>query len=225
MSKTKQRDPLKAKSYDEFRRRLVESDCCKCELSKGRTRIVPDRGNPEAKVMAIGEAPGAQEDARGLAFVGRAGKLFDGMMREFGIDTNQSLLIANVAKCRPPGNRPPTTVEAETCLPYLHKQIELVAPRIIILLGATALKRVIPSMKSFAMNKEAGNFFPMPDRPDIECVVFFHPAYLLRSPSKKDVARQYLQKLCDRLSELGLMPDPRDLPPDDLLPFMHGPEK
>ncbi|MEE9264104.1 MAG: uracil-DNA glycosylase, partial [Vicinamibacteria bacterium] len=127
-------------SYDELKTRLVESGCTKCGLHAGRTQIVVDRGNPDASVMVIGEGPGEQEDRQGKAFVGRAGQLFDQIMNAVGIDTNEDMLIANVVKCRPPDNRSPHADEAAACLPFLKRQIELVRPHIILLLGATALK-------------------------------------------------------------------------------------
>src|SRR3989338_6582563 len=171
-----------AKTYAHFKEELIKSNCSKCELSKSRTHIVVDRGNPNAKVVIIGEAPGQNEDMEGRAFVGRAGKLLDKLMFEVGFDTNKDSLIINVAKCRPPDNRQPTQKEADTCKPYLKKQLELVKPEIILLLGATALKHIIPSKKGSAMGCEVGQFFCHEAYPGVELMVLYHPAYILRDP-------------------------------------------
>ena len=104
-------------AYSEFASALRRSGCAKCALSGSRTQIVVDRGNPRAKIMVIGEAPGEKEDLSGRAFVGRAGKTFDAVMRGIGLEPDQDMLIANVAKCRPPENRAPTREEAELCMP------------------------------------------------------------------------------------------------------------
>ncbi len=96
---------LEASTYDEFKKRIIESGCSKCALSASRTQIVVDRGNPAASIMVIGEGPGENEDKQGKAFVGRAGQLFDQIMSAVGIDTNRNMLIANIVKCRPPENR------------------------------------------------------------------------------------------------------------------------
>ena len=142
--------------YRKFRDALAASDCRDCTLASGRNRIVVDRGNPKARVMAVGEGPGAEEDERGLAFVGRGGRLFDRLMAEAGIDTNRDLLIANVVKCRPPGNRVPLVSEAEACLPFLRHQIRMVGPEVIILLGATSLRFLLPLLRKNPMKALVG---------------------------------------------------------------------
>ena len=175
--------------YAEFKRQLEESNCDRCALAQSRIRIVVDRGNPEAKLVFIGEAPGANEDRQGKAFVGRAGKLLDEMLLEIGIDSNKDSLIINVVKCRPPDNRAPLKEEAKTCAPFLARQIELVKPELIVLLGATALKHL-------AREKiEVGKFFSLPEYPGIRFFVIYHPAYLLYDPRKKDVFREHLRSL------------------------------
>ena len=108
---------LGSPSYAEFKEKLRDSGCAKCALHTGRTNIVVDRGNPSAYIMVIGEGPGENEDKQGLAFVGRAGQLFDKIMSSVGFDTNRDMLIANVVKCRPPENRNPRTEEAAECIP------------------------------------------------------------------------------------------------------------
>ena len=172
-------------TYAAFKKTLYESGCEKCALHEGRTQIVVDRGNPEAKIMVIGEGPGEKEDLQGQAFVGRAGKMFDEIMKGVGLDTNKDMFIANVVKCRPPGNRAPRDEEAQACFPYLKRQIELVAPKVIILLGATALKRMDPAKKNFAMDEEAGRFFELADYPGILFMALYHPAALLYNSKLK----------------------------------------
>ncbi|MGH7197336.1 MAG: uracil-DNA glycosylase, partial [Candidatus Omnitrophota bacterium] len=135
--------PLEAKTYPVFKEALAASGCLKCALSRSRTHIVVDRGDPKAKVVIIGEAPGENEDREGKAFVGRAGRLLDAMMKEAGFDTDRQSLIINIVKCRPPENRKPAAEEAEACSPFLKKQLELVKPEAILLLGATALRHMI----------------------------------------------------------------------------------
>ena len=186
---------LKAKTYSEFKSGLVESNCMKCPLHEFRRHIVVDRGNPSAKVLMIGEAPGENEDLQGKAFVGRAGRLLDEMLRDFGFDTNRDSLIINVVKCRPPENRQPKPEEAAACSPFLKKQIDLVKPKIIVLLGATALKHVMPSKKDFSMNEEAGRLFESALYPDARMMVLFHPAYILRDPRKKPLMMEHLKNL------------------------------
>jgi DNA polymerase len=176
---------LAAADYSEFQRLLSGFDCRKCSLAEQRTNIVIDRGNPESKVMLIGEAPGQQEDLQGRAFVGRAGQLLDEIMKAVELNTEKDMLIANVVKCRPPNNRPPHAEEARMCLPYLKKQVHLVNPDAILLLGAVAARFVFPEKKSISMAEESGKFFQSPDFPGIDFMILYHPAFLLRDPRRK----------------------------------------
>jgi len=176
---------LQAKTYEAFKARLADSNCDLCPLHKGRTHIVVDRGNPRASVMVIGEGPGENEDLQAKAFVGRGGQLLDKMMLEAGIDTDHDTLIVNVVKCRPPENRAPTAEEAGTCLPYLQKQLDLVKPKFLILLGATAFRRLLPQIKKFAVKDWVGRFFEDPSLPGVRLFLCYHPAYILRDPRKK----------------------------------------
>jgi len=192
---TAQNDILGAKEYPLFKYLLKSSDCKKCELHRGRSNIVIDRGNPSSRIMVIGEAPGENEDTIGKAFVGRAGKLLDEIMKSISLDTEHDMLIANIAKCRPPENRAPLREEVAACFPYLHKQIELINPRVIVLLGAVALKHMVPGKKDFAMGDEAGTFFCSKDYPGVQFMVLYHPAYLLYNPRKKKVMWEHVKKL------------------------------
>lgn len=188
---------LSAQNYGEFRRSLVASGCTRCALHLNRTQIVADRGNPEARVLFIGEAPGANEDLQGRAFVGRSGKLLDEMMAELGFDTEKDALIININKCRPPENRRPSGEEIAACAPFLEKQVSLVRPRIIALLGATALKGLFPDKKASSMSGQVGVFFEHPSRPSVKFIVLYHPAYILRDPRKKPLMREHLKLLTE----------------------------
>lgn len=188
---------LETKTYAEFKEALIRSQCTKCQLSDSRTHIVVDRGNSNAKVLMIGEGPGENEDRQGKAFVGRAGQLLDELMKGIGFDTNQDSLIINVVKCRPPENRAPKQEEVNACQPFLKKQLELVKPKIILLLGAVALKHVIPGKKEFSMEEEAGSFFEHPDFPGTKFMVLYHPAFILRDPRKKPVMIEHLKRFKD----------------------------
>lgn len=179
--------------YPAFRTALAKSGCERCGLHLGRTRIVVDRGRPSARIMAIGEGPGANEDATGLAFVGRGGKLFDRLMAEAGYDTDADLLIANVVKCRPPDNRVPKASEAKACLPLLLHQVRLVSPRVVILLGATALKHLFPARRGEKMRDVVGRPFSDPLFPGVRFVVFYHPAFLLRNPGRMGDAAEHVR--------------------------------
>lgn len=197
-------EALASPDYATFSRLLSASGCSACNLSQTRTHIVVDRGNASAKILFIGEAPGENEDRQGKAFVGRAGKLLDTMLAEAGIDPATDILIANVVKCRPPGNRRPKREEAETCLPYLKKQVALVNPQMMVLLGATALKYFV-RRSSFAMQAEAGKRFRDPAYPGVEMMVLFHPAYLLYDPRKRGLMREHLSALKKSLENSGIL--------------------
>ena len=188
---------LDAKTYREFKEALGKSNCSLCVLSSSRRTIVVDRGNPSAKVLMIGEAPGENEDLQGEAFVGRAGQLLDELLRGLGFDTNQDSLIINVVKCRPPENRAPKQEEVTTCNPFLKKQISLVRPKVVLLLGAVALRHIMAEKKQFSMEHEAGNFFDHPDYPGIKFMVLYHPAFILRDPRKKPVMLEHLKRFRD----------------------------
>jgi len=190
---------LAARTYAEFCDRLRVYDCKRCELCEARANIVIDRGNPEADILIISERPGENEDATGKAFVGRAGELLDRMLAAIQLDSNRDVLIVNIVKCKPAIDRSPTSSEAETCLPYLEKQIELVKPKVIVLLGAVALKWVDPLRKEFKMEEEAGTFFQLQRYPKSQLMVLYHPAFLLRDPRKKKIMWEHLKRLRDYL--------------------------
>ena len=158
-------------------------DCKRCRLCEGRTRIVFGQGSAGAELMFVGEAPGADEDASGLAFVGRAGQRLTDMI-EKGMKMKRSdVFIANVIKCRPPGNRPPETDEVLNCQPFLEAQIRAIRPRAIVALGATAAKFMTKTAEPISkLRSRFASWEGIPVMPT------YHPAYLLRNPAaKKDV--------------------------------------
>ncbi len=182
-------------------------NCRKCQLGATRNKFVFGSGNPDADVFVIGEGPGADEDAQGLPFVGRAGKLLTDILKAIKFERDE-VYIANVVKCRPPGNRTPFPQEMDTCLPYLRKQIELIKPKLILCLGLTAAQGLLKKKES--LTKMRGRIFNMDfslgsetgEKTSISIMVTYHPAALLRNPNWKrgcweDV--QQFRKLYDDL--------------------------
>jgi uracil-DNA glycosylase family 4 len=150
-------------------------DCRRCKLCETRTHIVFGVGNPNAKLMFVGEGPGADEDAQGEPFVGRAGQKLNEMIRAIGL-TREDVYIANVVKCRPPGNRDPQPDEVATCSPFLFRQIEAIGPKAIVALGSPAAKTLLRTKDGItSLRGRWGSFRGIPVMPT------FHPAYLLRS--------------------------------------------
>ena len=197
---------LAAPDYPTFARLLRESGCRRCTLAEDRTHIVVDRGDSRAGIMAVGEAPGEQEDLRGRAFVGRAGRVLDELLRGAGLEPEADLLIANVVKCRPPGNRVPHAAEAAACLPYLRRQIELARPHTVLLLGATAHRHFVRASKAVVMEREVGRRFALAAWPGIGFTTLYHPAYLLRSPGRKPLALRHLEQAREVLQREGRWP-------------------
>jgi uracil-DNA glycosylase family 4 len=178
-------------------------DCTRCPLHKqGRKQIVFGVGNPRADIMFVGEAPGADEDQQGEPFVGRAGQLLNNMISAMGI-SRQDVYIANIIKCRPPGNRTPERDECETCSPFLMRQIQVVKPKIIVALGAVAAKTLLGV--NDAMVNLRGRIY---DFKNTKLAVTYHPAYLLRDPRQKKEAWKDLQMV---MKYLGMpMPSPKE---------------
>ena len=172
-------------------------DCVRCRLSQGRRHIVFGTGDPGAQLMFVGEGPGADEDEQGLPFVGRAGQLLNNMIQAMGLERKQ-VYIANVVKCRPPGNRVPERDECDTCSPFLLRQIEVISPKVIVALGATAAKTLLGAVESMA--KLRGQWH---DFHGTRLAVTYHPAYLLRDPRQKKEAWKDLQMV---MQHLGLKP-------------------
>jgi DNA polymerase len=160
-------------------RNEIGTDCSRCELCKERTQVVNSVGNPNADLMIIGEAPGADEDANGEPFVGRAGKLLTKIIEAIGMK-REDIFIGNINRCRPPGNRQPTLEESETCKPFLIREIAVVRPKVIVVLGNTAMKNLLETKQG--ITKMRGNFA---NYHGVKVMPTFHPAYLLRDPRKK----------------------------------------
>lgn len=153
--------------------------CKKCKLCNNRTNIVFGQGNKNAEVMFIGEGPGADEDSQGVPFVGKAGKLMNKAFEGLGI-TREDVYIANIVKCRPPSNRVPEEEECQACLDYLRNQVLLVKPKIIVLLGSTALKNILG--KEYGITNSRGKWI---EKKGIRYMPTWHPAVLLRDEDKK----------------------------------------
>ena len=155
------------------------SGCERCELCRTRTQTVFGVGNRSARLLVIGEAPGAEEDRQGEPFVGRAGQLLNSMLRAMG-HPRESVYIANVLKCRPPGNRDPTPAEVAQCLPYLQRQVQLLQPRLILAVGRIAAQNLLAT--DTPIGRLRGQLHQFASTP---LIVTYHPAYLLRSPGEK----------------------------------------
>ena len=189
-------------------------DCTRCVLHKqGRKQIVFGVGNPKAELMFVGEGPGADEDAQGEPFVGRAGQLLNNMIKAMGIEREQ-VYIANIVKCRPPGNRTPEREECATCSPFLMRQIAAIKPKVVVALGAVAAKTLLAMNAS--MMQLRGRFYDFrpagvrvndrsnePRWDGCKLAVTYHPAFLLRDPRQKGEAWKDLQMV---MNELGMKP-------------------
>ncbi|MCL5954104.1 MAG: uracil-DNA glycosylase [Nitrospirae bacterium] len=160
----------------------VVSECRLCVLSTTRTFAVFGEGNPDARLMFVGEGPGADEDASGRPFVGRAGELLTRMIAAMGY-RREDVYIANVVKCRPPGNRVPEESERASCLPYLKRQIAMISPEAMVLLGQTAAVSLLS--RNEGISRLRGRETSLPDFPGIRVMPTYHPAYLLRNPAAK----------------------------------------
>ncbi|MBE6551766.1 MAG: uracil-DNA glycosylase [Ruminococcaceae bacterium] len=168
----------KAERLSEIKEECLK--CQKCPLAKTRTNLVFGKGDPEAKLMFIGEAPGEQEDLSGLPFVGAAGKLLDKYLGFIGL-TSDDVYIANILKCRPPKNRDPLPEEEDACIDHLRAQTAVISPRIIVCLGRIAAMRIIKS--DFRITKEHGLWFK---KGNYMIMAVYHPAALLRDPQRKE---------------------------------------
>jgi len=178
--------------------RLIQEDigeCTRCALHKGRNKLVFADGSPNARLMFVGEGPGADEDAQGLPFVGRAGQLLNNMITAMGLK-REEVYIANVVKCRPPGNRTPEPEEANTCSPFLFRQIDVVRPEVIVALGATAANYLLGQRQPLAGLRGRVHSFR-----GTKLIVTYHPAFLLRDPRQTKEAWADLQIA---MRELGL---------------------
>ena len=189
--------------------RLIREDlgeCTRCKLHQGRNLIVFGVGDPHAELMFVGEGPGADEDAQGEPFVGRAGQLLNNMIKAMGL-RREDVYIANIVKCRPPGNRQPERDECETCSPFLMRQIAAIKPKVMVALGATAAKNLLAI--NAPMTELRGRWYDFkpagsdPSWPGTRLAVTYHPAFLLRDPRQKGEAWKDLQMV---MKYLGIEP-------------------
>jgi DNA polymerase len=175
-----------------------------CELKRFATNTVFADGDPSGRIMLIGEAPGRDEDLRGLPFVGRAGKLLDRMLAEIGLD-RRKVYITNVLNWRPPQNREPSPEEAATCLPFLHRHIELADPKLMILLGSVSVRHVLGLTEGITRVRGKWNLYQsVVLNRAIPVMPTLHPAYLLRQPAAKRLAWRDLLAVAEKMGELGL---------------------
>lgn len=181
-------------SWDQVNAQIAA--CSKCPLCEHIHHKVPGQGNPEAKLMFIGEGPGQDEDLQGLAFVGRAGQLLTKMIAAMNM-TRDEVFICNIVKCRPPMNRVPEPQEAQQCLPYLRQQFALVRPKVVVLLGATAARYVLGD--HIRITRDRGNFVY---KKGVWFMPTYHPSALLRDESKKKDAWHDLKQVMQKLEEI-----------------------
>ncbi len=182
--------------WTELRARVAA--CTRCSLSTTRTQTVFGVGNPQADWLIVGESPGAEEDRKGEPFVGRAGQLLNSMLLAIGLPREQ-VYIANVLKCRPPGNRDPSPTEAAECLPYLEQQIALLQPKIMLVVGRIAAQNLLRTDKTLGSLRQQVHRFGLSAVP---LVVTYHPAYLLRTPIDKRKAWEdlkFAREVCSRV--------------------------
>ena len=170
--------------------------CRRCELCESRTQAVFGVGDRRARLMIVGEAPGAEEDRQGEPFVGRAGRLLNAMLRAVGLD-RERVFIANILKCRPPGNRDPQPAEVAQCMPYLRRQIELISPALILCVGRIAAQNLLAT--DTPIGRLRGSLHRL--ETGVPVIVTYHPAYLLRSPGEKRKAWEDLKLVIGTLGD------------------------
>ncbi len=189
-----------ARDLDELRNALSGFEGC--GLKTTATQLVFADGSPNAQIMLVGEAPGADEDRLGRPFVGRAGQLLDRMLASIGLDRTK-VYIANVVPWRPPGNRTPTPQETAICLPFMRRQIALVNPRLLVFLGASATQTLLGTKDGIIRARGVWRDYAGDDGETIKALPMFHPAYLLRQPAAKRQAWADLRKLAAAVAEMG----------------------
>ncbi len=189
----------KAKNLHKLREKISSIENCK--LKENASNLVFSDGNPNSKVMIVGEGPGANEDKEGSPFVGRAGQLLDKMLHAINL-SRENVYITNVVNYRPPDNRKPTEKEVARYLPYLKKHIEIIKPKIILLLGSTAMNAILPNKD--VISKVRGKWFKIEiNNIKINSIVSFHPAYLLRQPDQKKLSWIDLKMIREKLKKIS----------------------
>ncbi|WP_051335784.1 uracil-DNA glycosylase [Methylocapsa acidiphila] len=198
LEQTARESAASAQTLDELREALLKFEGC--GLKATATQLVFGDGNPQAEIMFVGEAPGADEDRQGVPFVGRAGQLLDKMLAAIGLDRSK-VYIANVVPWRPPGNRTPTPLETSVCLPFTRRQIELVHPKILVCLGAASAQTLLGN-KDGIMRMRGRWLDYLSGAERIKALAMLHPAYLLRQPAQKKLAWQDLRLLAKEIARL-----------------------
>lgn len=183
----------KAKALEELRAEI--GNCTRCKLCKGRKNIVFGVGNPNAELMFVGEGPGADEDAQGIPFVGRAGQLLTKIIEAMGYK-REEVYIANIVKCRPPNNRNPEPDEVAECIPYLIRQVEIICPKVIVCLGSVAAQNLLKTEEK--ITRLRGEFT---EWQGIPVMPTYHPAFLLRNPNMKKPVWEDMQKIIKMLGK------------------------
>jgi len=190
---------IRVMSLDDVSRAIESCEVCR-DLCRNRKHPVPGQGITNPRLMIIGEAPGEMEDLKGLPFVGRSGELLDNMLVAIGLSRTDSVFVANTIKCRPPANRNPRPEEVSACKPYLQRQIELLEPQVILVVGLFASQTLLGSTEGVQALRQRDHFLEIGQR-KIPVVVTFHPAYLLRRPEDKFMAWQDLKQVWSLLRE------------------------
>lgn len=180
-------------------------DCTKCGLSAERKRVVFGQGNPKARLVLVGEAPGAEEDRQGIPFVGDAGMVLTRLLKAMGL-SREDVYICNVIKCRPPGNRNPHKDEIVACSGYLKQQLELINPQVLVALGTFAAQTLLATKEP--ISRMRGHFHPMPGHKNLPVMPTFHPAFLLRNQENREHFWEVWDDMTKVLAHLGLpIPD------------------
>jgi uracil-DNA glycosylase family 4 len=202
ITEEKHKEPVKEEKEDkaELLRKLYQQmeEERKCILYEGASGYVFGEGDPNSPVVFVGEAPGEEEDKLKRPFVGRAGQYLNSKLEQVGLK-REKVYITNVVKSRPPGNRTPTREEMSSCLPYLRKEIEIISPKLLVCLGATAMKGILG--KEYPITKYRGMTFPYPYNPSIKVFLTYHPAYVLRNPSADKEFTEDLKKVVQLISQ------------------------
>ena len=188
---------MKYESFEQLK--AVCSNCNSCPLGATRTNVVFGVGNEKADILFVGEGPGENEDLQGEPFVGKAGQLLDKYLHVIDLDRKKNIYIANIVKCRPPGNRDPEATEQEVCINWLREQTRLIKPKIIVCLGRIAAQKLIS--EDFKVTKQHGEFIK---KGNIYFMGTYHPAALLRNPNNKPDALSDFQRLRDKIKELNI---------------------
>lgn len=197
----KKEEPKPVRALDVVKSEVAT--CAKCGLGATRTNTVFSRGNPNAKLVFVGEAPGADEDEQGLPFVGRAGQLLDKMIGAMGLDPEKDVYVCNIIKCRPPGNRKPEAAEIDACIPYLHEQLAALNPKVIVAMGNTAVGALLNTKLGITKLRGSWKLY----KGKIPIMPTYHPSYLIRpSAQQVEAKKQAWEDLQAVMKELGLEP-------------------